>query len=62
MTDNYYKNITLSILLLLSQLTFWIIFDCSSYSKYLLQYIILQVMVEIYLVIKQIIIKYIITF
>jgi hypothetical protein len=37
-------------------------FDRSSYSEYLFKYIILEVVFELYIVTKQIIIKYIIIF
>jgi hypothetical protein len=41
---------------------FFVMFDCSSYSKYLFKYVILYIVFELYLVIKQITTKYIINF
>jgi hypothetical protein len=47
---------------LLSPLTFLVMFDRLSYSKYLFKYVILYVVFKLYLVIKQIIIKYVTIF
>jgi hypothetical protein len=47
---------------LLLRLIFFVMFDCSSYSKYLFKYVILYIVFELYLVIKQITTKYIINF
>jgi hypothetical protein len=47
---------------LLSLLTFSVIFDRLSYSKYLFKYVILYIVFKLYLIIKYIIIKYIIIF